>query len=145
MAKALVPTPNTGGQHWERFHVLGRVDCLVVQGLCWHSNTECIFKIVHAIRSVVEVSVKKGEGGKNRKKNIVENCRWRSLLIIICLSAEFVIIIFFFHIIIKILTSELSWTILPNTTNADMKQHLRCCPTNEFNWDVRVLCKNKRQ
>ena len=22
MPKALVPTPNTGGQHWERFHVL---------------------------------------------------------------------------------------------------------------------------
>ena len=33
MVKALVPTPNTGGQHWERFHVLGRVDCLVVHGL----------------------------------------------------------------------------------------------------------------
>ena len=34
MVKASVRTPNTGGQHWERFHVLGRVDYLIVQGLC---------------------------------------------------------------------------------------------------------------
>ena len=32
------PAPNTGGQHWERFHVLGRVDCLIVHGFCYYSS-----------------------------------------------------------------------------------------------------------
>ena len=32
MAKALVPTPNTGRQHWERFRVLGRVLLYMVFG-----------------------------------------------------------------------------------------------------------------
>ena len=39
MAKALVPTPNTGGQHWDRFHVLGRVDHLIVHDH-WYKQKE---------------------------------------------------------------------------------------------------------
>ena len=29
MVKALVPAPNTGGQHWEQFYVLGELTVLL--------------------------------------------------------------------------------------------------------------------
>ena len=53
MAKALVPTPNTGGQHWERFHVLWRVDCLIVHGL-WYYYVCSREYVIHGSKIHVE-------------------------------------------------------------------------------------------
>ena len=61
-AKSLFPTPIPGGQHWERFHVLGRVDYLIVHGLWWYSSVslQLLYEYTEIIYNKIYLTEKVG-------------------------------------------------------------------------------------